>query len=535
MLEFWGLDGVNLMKRTIAICLLAAATLLLGSCGSGVGSHSVLKPRPQASALSPVLLSLNAEKTASGLPTGVIVTWQRQTAPQTLGYYLYRDNEDILSADPQLRTNGGNLIPQPASGSSVVFYDEFYPQVGLTYYYRVSALDIYNEESDLSNQLSITIQSQEVTGFEPASGYFGDPVTVTGTNFGIHHPETDSVLFPTDSGEMLSASITSWNQTEIEVTVPHGAITGRIQVVIAGTVAKSDDEFVILSPYLTGLVPDHAAVGQIIEIHGSNLGDVPSGDDRVTFPGGIDVLYDDPNALFWTDALLRVKVPEATANEGEVTVTVSGVTTNGVFFSIHPRINDVQPRLVSPGSYNVIGIYGINFGQRSQGRLWIVDLAPSGAAPPVEVGDLYIDGWSEAIILARVPDADYGSVPAIRVERDGLLSNDIAIGILPPLEVAFLKPEPFTTITAPLDIQVKAIAGMERVEFYLISMGTPVAVDFSGPASPSISTPLSTATEPTRWLPGRGGWRSRPRARSYSTFCRVPATSTGTAAWTRRM
>lgn len=481
VLESYDFDGVGLMKTRICISLLATTVALLASCSSGGTGRAPMNQAPAESLASPMLLALNGQKMASGLPTGVIVSWQRETDPRAQGYYLYRDTQDILSADPQLRTNDGNLISQPDSGDTVTFYDEFFPEVGETYYYRVSVVDIYDEESDLSNQLSITIMEQAVDGFNPTSGFFGDSVTILGSNFGIYHPDTDSVLFPTDSDEMLSATIASWQETEIEVTIPHGAITGRIQVVISDTVAQSDDEFVILSPYLTELLPDHAAVGQIIEIYGSNLGDLPSGDDRVTFPGGVDVLHDDLDVSFWTDALLRVKVPESTANEGQITVTVGGVTTNGVFFSTHPRIDKVEPRLVSPGSFSYIGIYGINFGLQSQGRLWIVDLSPTSPLPPVDVDDQYIDSWNEAIIIARIPQAEYGSLPAIRVERDGLPSNDVAIGILPPLTVTFVRPHPGVTLTEPIDIEVQPVAGMERVEFYLFSSGTPVAVDYSGP------------------------------------------------------
>lgn len=468
------------MKKKLWTCMLVVAVAALSSCGTRGPGHSPVGALPAVSNSSPVLLSLNARKLTSGLPTGVIVSWQREDDPRTLGYYLYRDTQDILSADPQLRTNGGSLIPQQ-DDDPISFYDEFYPELGQTYYYRVSVVDIYNEESDLSNQLSITIQTQEVTGLDPTSGYFGDAVTITGTNFGIYNLATDRVLFPTDSGEMLDASIASWDQTEIEVTVPHGAITGRIQVVIAGTVAQSDDEFVILSPYLTKLLPDHAAVGQTIEIYGSNLGEIASGDDCVTFPGGVDVPHGDACVAFWSSALLRVRVPETTANEGEITVTAGGVTTNGIFFSTHPRIDDVQPRLVSPGSYNLVGVFGVNFGQRSQGRLWIVDLSTGQPAPDVEVPDQFIDSWSEAVILTRIPDADYGGVPALCVERDGLRSNDAAIGILPPLAVTFARPNPGTTLTESIDIEVRAIAGMQRVEFYLLSGSVPVAVDNFGP------------------------------------------------------
>lgn len=471
MLEFTELESIGRMNRILAFSLLGLSLLSLYACGQH-GASPLFGGNAAPNRIGIKLISVGHSSTrqTSGLPTGVIVTWERSTDPRALGYYLYRDTSSIPdSPSPSLRVNGGNLIPHPASGDTVTWYDEFYPQVGTTYYYRVSVVDVAMQESDLSNEMSITIQSHSVGGMDPTSGYYGDVVRLFGENFGIFNPLTDFVRFPTDGSEWLDANILSWNENEGEiiVTVPFGAVSGPIQVVISSTVATTDEDFIILSPHLTSVFPQYASVGDTITIYGANLGDAPSGDDRVVFPGGTSVRYDSENILSWSSTSIEVVVPLLIENEGDIKVVVGGQETNGVFFSINPKLLEVLPRPIVPGSPNVYSLLGLNLGDKTSSTLLIVDLAPI-PQPPITIGPENIVIWNNYEIRFTIPASLIGAIPAFRVVRGSLVSNDLVFVAFPLLSIYFVKPAQFSTLEESTEF-VLSLQGwemVEKVEFY---------------------------------------------------------------------
>ncbi|OGK09785.1 MAG: hypothetical protein A2Y63_05460 [Candidatus Riflebacteria bacterium RBG_13_59_9] len=470
--------------RYLRFLVLAMALLALSACGRGASSLAVHRQIGDGALSAPTLsdVALGSAKSASGLPTGVVVTWQRVTDPLAVGYYLYRHTAPFDVANPALRTNGGTMIDQPASGGTVTFYDEFYPQVGQTFYYRLSVVDIYSEESDLSNQLSITISAQEVTGLDPASGYYGDSLTISGAHFGISDPAVDHVYFRTDALERIEAEVVSWNDTEIECTVPTGAITAPVQVEIAGTVAQSDEDFIILNPFLISVSPTHAAYGEQIRLQGDNLTDDPGPGDGVFVPGDHFLSYDSELILSWADDEIRMRVPATIASDGEIRARVNSEETNGVSFSVRPAITSVAPRRLVPGSMTEVQVVGLNFGDGDDGSVSIVDLSPEDPVEAIEIPRMYFTSpWSNYKLIFRVPEAEYGELPAIRVKRGGLSSDAYSVAMLEPLRVDFQSPPPYSTIEEPTTVIVQQVIDLERVEFFVHSLVVPFYVDLEGP------------------------------------------------------
>lgn len=80
------------------------------------------------------------------------------------------------------------------------------------------------------------VQAPTVTGFTPASGPVGTPVTITGTNF----TNVTSVMFGSKT-----ANFTVNSTTQITATVPKGAKTGRILVITPGGTATSSTNFTV--------------------------------------------------------------------------------------------------------------------------------------------------------------------------------------------------------------------------------------------------------------------------------------------------
>ncbi len=440
------------------------------------------------------LFSVGSTKRVSGPPSGVIVTWERSADPRAIGYYLYRDTNPIPdNPNPSLRANDGQIIPQSASGNTVVFYDRFYPQIGLEYFYRVSVVDVALEESDLSNEMSIVISSQVITGISPNSGYFGDTIVINGENFGIFDEETDAVLFPTDGDETISAQIVAWNNPEdtINVIVPSGAITGKIRVVIAGVVAESDEDFIVLSPFLTGVEPQYAAVGDSITLSGANLGDSPSGTDRIVFPGGLSVRHDEPDyVLQWSPDLIEVKVPPLPSNDGEIRVVVDGVQTNGVFFSLRPKIQALSPFPVVPGSPNVYTLSGLNLGDKDSAELYIVDLS-ANPVDPILVPENSVPTWTNKEVVFWVPSLSGAGLPAFRIVRNGIESNDMVFDPFAILQVAFTQPTQFSIVDSPTQftLSLEGWEMVEKVEYYLGSSVIPIEVQENQPTYSFILNP----------------------------------------------
>jgi len=81
-----------------------------------------------------------------------------------------------------------------------------------------------------------------ITSFAPASGVVGTSVTITGSGF-LATPSDDVVAF---GG--IAATVTAASATALGTTVPSGALTGRITVTVAGLVATSATDFLVVSP-----------------------------------------------------------------------------------------------------------------------------------------------------------------------------------------------------------------------------------------------------------------------------------------------
>jgi len=81
-----------------------------------------------------------------------------------------------------------------------------------------------------------------VTGFMPASGFPGDPVTISGTNF-----TPQAVVSFAGAGSNVAAAVLFVTLTQISARVPTNAITGRIRVTTPGVGSHdSADTFTVL-------------------------------------------------------------------------------------------------------------------------------------------------------------------------------------------------------------------------------------------------------------------------------------------------
>jgi hypothetical protein len=103
-----------------------------------------------------------------------------------------------------------------------------------------------------------------VTGFTPASGLVGTPVTITGTSFA----GATALKF-----NGTTATFTVSSATQITTSVPAGATSGKISVTTSAGTASSAGSFTVTSstPTITSFAPASAVVGTTITITGTNF------------------------------------------------------------------------------------------------------------------------------------------------------------------------------------------------------------------------------------------------------------------------
>jgi M6 family metalloprotease-like protein len=221
----------------------------------------------------------------------------------------------------------------------------------------------------------------EITSLHPTSGKVGDTVTISGTGFGAQQ-STSTVAF---NGTGASA-ISSWSDTSIVVKVPTGATTGDVVVTVNGVASNGVAFTVSVGPVIKSLNPTSGKVGDTVTISGTGFG-AQQLTSTVTFNGtGASTISS------WSDTAIVVKVP-AGATTGNVVVTVNGVASNGVTFtvvSLGPVIKSLNPSSGQIG--DTVTISGTGFGAETP---WsTVQFNGPGAV---------IVTWSDTSIVAKVP------------------------------------------------------------------------------------------------------------------------------------
>jgi len=248
----------------------------------------------------------------------------------------------------------------------------------------------------------------------PNSGTVGSLVTIAGANFGT----TQGNGTVTFKGTV--ASVSSWSNSTITVTVPAGAITGNVVVTVAGGVASGGMNFTLVAgPSISNLSPGTGAIGSSVVVTGSGFG-LSQGNGSVAFNGTT------ANVTNWSASSITATVP-AGATTGNVLVTAAGgVASNGVNFTVSgvPSISSLSPNLGAVGSSVVIN--GSNF-EPSQGSGVVIF---NGAAATVS-------SWSATSITAVVPNgATTGNV--IVTVAGGIASNGVSFTVAPV--IAALSP-----------------------------------------------------------------------------------------------
>jgi len=436
------------MRRCIFLTILA---ITIASCG---GSSGQLDPgtqpgpggQPAVGGQPPVAppvadsdhsddggFSLTVIRNASGDPQGVRISWTRvDVSPEAQGYYIYRDTSSIPSGDPagheSLRiddadADGNDMIEQSGSGTQTLTFDDiFNPNFGQTFFYRMTVVNSTSDESDFSNQSSITIAQHTITDVAQAGGSIGDSVTITGTWFGDTQ-ETDKVFFTNKAGSTVveATDYVSWAMTEIVVEIPYGAADGRVGVQVDGVTVYSTETINYSEPAITTLTPAEDWVAHdYITFAGTDFGPPPSsgGSNTKIFFGGTQAQASDIDEAAWTTTQIKCKVPAAaTGKTVNVKVSVADNDSNNKSFIILPHIDSLSGTSGNTGAS--VTITGTNFG------------TPQGTGTVTVAGvNATVTSWNNTSIAITIPaGAVDGNVVVNR--DDSKSSNGIGYDVIP--------------------------------------------------------------------------------------------------------
>ena len=181
-----------------------------------------------------------------------------------------------------------------------------------------------------SNRVTFTVVvAPSATTLSPSSGAAGTNVTITGTNFGS---TAGTVTF-----NGVAANVTTWGATSITTGVPVGATTGQVVVVTSGGLPTVGLPFTILAPVITSVSPASDEINQPppFTISGSNFG-------PCAHPSSATINGTPASIASWGPTAISALVPPG-ATSGNVVVTVGGVASNGVPFTIdNPFISSLS-------------------------------------------------------------------------------------------------------------------------------------------------------------------------------------------------
>ena len=313
---------------------------------------------------------------------------------------------------------------------------------------------------------TVTVPAPEIAALNPATGAVGTSIEITGANFG----ESQGASRVSFNG--TEAAPTSWSGTRIEVPVPEGAGTGAVVVTVEGQVSNGEVFTVpVPAPEIASLNPVSGAVGTPVEITGANFGE-SQGASRVSFNGT------EAAPTSWSGTRIEVPVPEG-AGTGAVVVTVGGVASNGVGFTVPapvPGISRLRPTSGPVGTSVVMT--GANFGE-SQGSSR-VSFNGTEAAPT---------SWSGTRIEVPVPEG--AGTGAVVVTVGGVASNGMPFTVGDNVQpMRLLCRSSISEPSGHSDIIAHLGTGNEPAE------DVPLGIALTGTATPEADYTVGTLTIP---------------------------------------
>jgi len=270
---------------------------------------------------------------------------------------------------------------------------------------------------DSSNAVTFTVTvppPPNITSLSQTSGPAGTPVTISGGNFGV----TQGTATVTFNGVSVGTA-SSWSTNSITVNVPAGASTGSVVVNVGGR-ASNGAAFAV-TPSISSLNPTSGPGNISVTISGNGFG-ATQGGSTVTF-GGIAAL-----AISWSASSINFTVPNnGTAGIVPVLVTVGGVASNSMNFTLTPTIQGLTPASAPVGT--AVTISGTDFGATQNSST--VTFGGVLATPT---------SWSATSVVVPVPTGAATGTGNVVVTVGGQASNGVIFTVTLPPSITSLTP-----------------------------------------------------------------------------------------------
>ena len=244
-----------------------------------------------------------------------------------------------------------------------------------------------------------------ITALSAGSARAGEHITITGTDF--ESVQGDGWV----SFEGVPGTVVSWSATSITVAVPAGAPVGYVGVVQHGMCSNGMLFVPFGLPTVSSTSSQYVLAGEVVTIIGMDFGAAPD----TVLVAGEPVPHDT-----WSDTEITFTMPAA-ARSGYVGVVRGGITSNGIYTTVAPRVDAISSWWVAPGGQ--IAITGAGFGDGSDG--W----ACLNGAPVTAVS------WTETEVVIEVPaDAVSGLVGIVRADWATSNGKYVVVAVQPRID-----------------------------------------------------------------------------------------------------
>jgi RHS repeat-associated protein len=185
-----------------------------------------------------------------------------------------------------------------------------------------------------------------INSLTPPAGEIGGSITLSGTGFGTSQG-TSTVQF-----NSLVATVSSWSDTSVTVTVPANATNGPVTLTEDGVTSNGVTFTVLEQLSVTGISPNIGPIGTTVTITGAGFGPTQS-NSTVSFYGATAT-----NITSWSDTQIVVVVPSGAAT-GPVTVQVASISAGAQTFTVSAslQLTDSLGNVTTYTSEEVGGIW----------------------------------------------------------------------------------------------------------------------------------------------------------------------------------
>jgi RHS repeat-associated protein len=276
-----------------------------------------------------------------------------------------------------------------------------------------------------NSNVNFNVSSASIYSVTPKAGLIGSQVTVNGAGFGATQ-DNKTLQFYGGSNGYIPATISSWSDTQIVATVPSGAQTGALIILVNGSsrISNADVLFTIGNVIVSSVNPTAALPSTHFQVNGSGFG---ASQGSSTFRLGNSMT---PTIVSWSDSQITAVTPPSTDQTQPAVVTVNGVVSNSdVSFTIlEPSVASISPTTGTAGTQ--VQINGNNFG------------ATQGSSTLKFNGQTVAQGgiglWSNTMIVAMIPTT--AASGQVQVNVGGLDSSSPVYFTVPPPQITGITP-----------------------------------------------------------------------------------------------